>query len=260
VQHLPPSRPQGEPGIPRTGSGLPVFTASTVATYLDAHPLAGDRLAVIVELAVMPTSQVEKLLGGDLIGTPESYPLCYVRLSGRFIFSNAPGTLATYTTGMLVFDGVTGNLLVYGGLPTPAAPGATPTPGSIPTSSPGRAPTPTPTSHVGKAPTPTPTATHCPTLQAQITSPADGATYYTNQNPITFSGTVTGACGPLTTSDMGWQAYNTTTGYVLMGYGATISYSLPAATYTIYFQVTDPNGGVHFASTHVSITVYPYIP
>jgi hypothetical protein len=77
---------------------------------------------------------------------------------------------------------------------------------------------------------------------------------------ITFSGTVTGACGTIPTTDMVWQAVNTATGAATqLGHGASISAYLSAGSYTTFtitFQVTDPTSG-QVSSPSISIIVQP---
>ncbi len=94
----------------------------------------------------------------------------------------------------------------------------------------------------------------CPTLQAQITSPANGTYWYTTQ-AIPFAGTVRGACGPIPTSDLTWQAVNTATGAATqLGPGTAISMSLPVGPYTISFQAVDPTTG-QMSTASIAITV-----
>lgn len=135
------------------------------------------------------------------------------------------GTISAYTTQI----GSLAHTVVY----------ATPRPGGA--SGPGARPSPTlaPTA-IATAALPTPTTTPCPTMQAQITSPANNATYYSNQ-AIPFDGAVTGACGTIPDSDMTWTALETGSGATTqLGNGEKVTATLSAGTYTITFAVTDP--------------------
>ena len=105
--------------------------------------------------------------------------------------------------------------------------------------------------------TPTVSATSSPqvcstSLHASITSPSNGASYSTNQNPISFSGSYSAGCGSIPGNDMSWYANGT-----LMGTGVSVSFNLAVGSYTIQFTVHDPTSGQK-ASATISITVGPY--
>ena len=157
------------------------------------------------------------------------------------------GTISVYTAQI----GTLANTVVYV-TPTPA-PGAASRPHAQP--SPTLAPTAAANATVALPP---PTATPCPTLQTQITSPADNSTYYSNQ-AVPFDGAVTGACGAIPDSDMTWTATETGTGATTqLGNGAKVSATLSVGTYTIIFSVMDPTSG-QSTSSYITLNIQQYI-
>ena len=128
----------------------------------------------------------------------------------------------------------------------------------VPTATAG--PAASPTAHPTPHPTPvSPTPISCPALGASITTPSNGAIYYTSTTiTLSFVGRMSGACGAVPTSDITWSVSNahyfpTPT---IMGSGKSISYTLPWSPdiYTITFHVHDPTSG-QTATTSITINV-----
>jgi hypothetical protein len=192
--------------------------------------------------------------------------LCYELIASaplRHAAEAIPGTthsvLATYHVSITTLDRTTSNNVAAMSVIGPGESNSTvATP--IPTQTTSSSPTPTQT---GSNPTPTPTQTSsnptpmpCTPPLAQITSPGNNSTYYTYQS-IPFMATYSGGCGPISSSDTIWQAFNIHTGAeTSMGRGDSVAYSLPAASYEIHFTVTDPTTE-NQDSPYVDITVLP---
>jgi hypothetical protein len=103
----------GIPAIPPRADapiGGPAFTAADVNAYLATRPPAyAVGPAVVNRVEFLPAQQVEAKLG-TMSNRPPEHLLCLVTLTGDF------GTIAgvKLTTGYLVFDARTGNLLIEG--------------------------------------------------------------------------------------------------------------------------------------------------
>jgi hypothetical protein len=140
---------------------LPTFTADDASAWVTAHVLPAHQQAygtvTISSVTFLPYEQASQwqATGGNL-NLPAGTPLCVVVLDGSFgltspwTHSPIPATPATYSHAVLVFNGVTGNLLVRShanSLPPELAAAATPTTPATPTTTttPGTG-TPTPTS------------------------------------------------------------------------------------------------------------------
>jgi hypothetical protein len=141
---------------------------------------------------------------------------------------------------------------------TTALPTASPTPKRAPTAI-SVAPTATP---VRISPTATPTP--CPALTASITAPPNGQVFTTNSFspfPVSFTGSITGACGVIPTSDMTWSETSPTP--TIMGNGESVTYSFlgssSGSVYDITFQVHDPTSG-QTATSSIQITIVVQLP
>lgn len=151
-------------------------------------------------------------------------------------------------------------------LPTPSpTPTSKPSTKSKPTGTGIAVPTPTrvvivPAATATATPVP-PTPTPCPALGATITAPPNGQTYFTTSSrSISFTGSISGACGAIPSSDITWSVTNTQffPSPTVMGNGESISYTLQGTLstvpYDISFQVSDPTSG-QTATANISIFV-----
>ena len=104
----------------------PAFTASDVIAYLNKDngagftgPLAPGAHLKIVTIQFVTAKQAFTLTKGESIGRPDDYLVCYVKIQGPFQTTNMmlppeAKAIPTVATNYAVFDGHTGNLLVYG--------------------------------------------------------------------------------------------------------------------------------------------------
>lgn len=102
---------------------LPSFSVADVITYSSGKPLAHTLVSSSLTSANMtvqflPSKEVSARLFGEPTGLPDSTLLCLVITRGTFTFSGPEGTTVTYPIGYEVFDARTGNLLMWGGLPS----------------------------------------------------------------------------------------------------------------------------------------------
>ncbi|MBA2285143.1 MAG: hypothetical protein H0W02_06660 [Ktedonobacteraceae bacterium] len=139
VPHTPPSakptnRGVGFPAItPHLNLALsqaskPTFTQADVAFYVGHHgspvgPLVPGAHLTIPKIQFTTANQASQIMAGESIGIPGNAPVCYVLLQGPFQATNVrlSPALASKLHGTpvvsrteLVFDGRTGNLLVWG--------------------------------------------------------------------------------------------------------------------------------------------------
>jgi uncharacterized protein YceK len=123
------SRPvEGAPGIQPTlvtanvSSTSPRFTRADVVQYVHSHRmwrnLAMDMPGTQVVSTVNFTTSgaVSVLLHGADMGLPDATPVCYVELQGTYSFAGPQGNVSTFHKGFEVFDSLTGNLILAGGL------------------------------------------------------------------------------------------------------------------------------------------------
>jgi hypothetical protein len=109
-----PSRNPPIPGIraipPRAGAiaGGPAFSSADVATYLANHPPTYAVTPPTISSVEFVTAEQVNARLRTMTNRPPEYLLCLVTLTGDF------GTIAgaKLTTGYLVFDAQTGNLLL----------------------------------------------------------------------------------------------------------------------------------------------------
>ncbi len=137
-------------------SGVPAFTTQDMADYAKGHLPGGSGSSFsIVRNEFLPSADVSGLLGVRLVSNAglsglrgggaalrsDGSILGFLEAHGSFGFpGGVPDSFQTYPYAFEVFDGKTGNLLMYGGLNQPV-PNQVPTPTPQPTVQ----PTPTPT-------------------------------------------------------------------------------------------------------------------
>lgn len=120
--------PAIHPSTSQNASG-PAFTQDDVIAFLNkygffAGPLAPGAHLKILTVQFVTAKQASALMYGESVGRPDDYLVCYVKVEGPFLLTNVHGgpdlpgiktkapTTAKY--GDAVFDGHTGNLLVWG--------------------------------------------------------------------------------------------------------------------------------------------------
>jgi len=123
---IPPQ--SGGLGIPAIQPTLPIsssprFTSADVRAYLSTHPfMSGPPVKgatpTILEIKFMTSKQASALMRGESVGLPDTAIVCYVKFHGPFTQVNAsvpPGAkpLPLADTGVEIFDGQTGNLLMW---------------------------------------------------------------------------------------------------------------------------------------------------
>ena len=115
----------GAPAITPTLSGIPAFAKDDVMAYVTTHNMPFDDAPpsdiTAVEVSFITSREVNALIDRQNTSIPDSYLLCFVRLTGRFVFAGPPtasgqATSLTYQHAYQVFDAKTGNLLMGGGL------------------------------------------------------------------------------------------------------------------------------------------------
>ncbi len=104
-------------------SSSPSFTTSDVRAFLRIHPFVSGppvkgATPTIVEIKFMTSKQASVLMRGESVGLPDTAIVCYVKFHGPFTQVNAsvsPGAkpLPPTDTGVEIFDGQTGNLLMW---------------------------------------------------------------------------------------------------------------------------------------------------
>lgn len=105
----------------------PAFTKDDVTTFLNkngfyAGPLVNGAHLKILMIQFVTAKQASTLMAGESVGRPDNYLVCYVKVQGPFQLTqvhagpNIPGmkTKTTAEIGDMVFDGHTGNVLVWG--------------------------------------------------------------------------------------------------------------------------------------------------
>lgn len=123
----------GDPAIHPHASSTNVpgyaFSRSDVIAILNKYgfysgPLAPGAHLKILTIQFVTAKQASALMYGESTGRPDNYPVCYIKVEGPFLLTNVhpgaklPGVTAKAPTtakyGDAVFDGHTGNLLVWG--------------------------------------------------------------------------------------------------------------------------------------------------
>lgn len=131
----------GAPAIPvKTSPGArtdyadtsltPAFSAAEVTAFFNkygfyAGPLVKGAHLKILSVQFITAKQASDLMDGESVGRPDTYLVCYVKVQGPFQLTQVHGgphipglkSKATAETGDAVFDGHTGNNLVWGVYP-----------------------------------------------------------------------------------------------------------------------------------------------
>jgi hypothetical protein len=71
---------------------------------------------VVSTVSFTTSGAVSTLLHGADMGLPDTTPVCYVELQGTYSFAGPQGNVVTFHKGFEVFDSLTGNLILAGGL------------------------------------------------------------------------------------------------------------------------------------------------
>jgi len=163
--HTTPGPLVGAAAIKPHLSGVPAFTTQDMADYAKGHLPGGggtgrpsftivrneflpsqDISGLLVGL-LQPSVEVSARLGGAATLRSDGSLLGFLEAQGTFAFaSGVPDSGQTYPYAFEVFDGKSGNLLIYGGLKQPVPnqpPMSTPTPQPTPQSTPQSTPQPT---------------------------------------------------------------------------------------------------------------------
>jgi hypothetical protein len=120
-----PQQPVGVKAITPTSNDVPAFTKDDVIKYVKTHniPFNVAPLSDItdVQVSFITSKEVNARLNRQNTHIPDNYLLCFVTLTGKFIFPGPPTvdgktSSATYQRAFEVFDAKTGNLLMGGGL------------------------------------------------------------------------------------------------------------------------------------------------
>ncbi len=121
--------PPGGAGItPRmqaatTNSG-PTFTENDVRAYFSTYdfpagPVAQGGHPQVLEVKFITAKEASNLMNGEAVGRPDNSIVCYVKLKGPFLLKHVHTLLPlksdkTSEAGDIVFDGKTGNVLIWG--------------------------------------------------------------------------------------------------------------------------------------------------
>jgi len=99
-----------------------MFDTTLVSSYVLTHPMPRTlrqevpTKTAIQKIVYAKSQDISKLLDGENLGVPNDTVLCYVQMSGTFVFPSLPGVPdMVYHQGVEVFDATTGNLLLAGG-------------------------------------------------------------------------------------------------------------------------------------------------
>ncbi len=110
----------GLPAIIPHLKNTPTFTKGDVVKYIRTHRLmySSSDLAspiIVTQITFLTSRAVSKRLNGETTGVPDDELLCFAELRGIFNFPDASGSSVRYAKAYIVFDAITGNLLMEGG-------------------------------------------------------------------------------------------------------------------------------------------------
>ena len=110
-------------GVTQNNPSTPAFTRDDVIAYLNtngfpAGPLVQGAHLKILTFQFITAKQASDRMKGEFVGLPDNSLVCYVKVQGPFMLTNVhlpkgyPRTTAEI--GDIVFDGHTGNLMIWG--------------------------------------------------------------------------------------------------------------------------------------------------
>lgn len=107
--------PAIEPHINTSNPDLPTFTREDVVAWIGKNSvwrMPALEPPTIAKIVFTTDSEVKRVLG-ESTGLPETAPVCYVDLHGRFGAPHPPGAVSrVFKRVWAVFDGRTGNFLM----------------------------------------------------------------------------------------------------------------------------------------------------
>lgn len=117
AQMRPVGIPAITPHLKTTDGRQPTFTETDVVQWVRAHPmesaLPGSVPASVASVAFITSQVVSAQLLGESTGLPDGALVCYVRVTGKFAsYSPVGGPPLIYHDGYILFDAVTGNLIM----------------------------------------------------------------------------------------------------------------------------------------------------
>lgn len=112
---------EGAPAIQPHLDTIPAFTEDDVRAYFATHSFMNIRIScegssVVKKVLFMTSTETSALLQGAYVSSLPDKQVCYVELSGDFLFVGGPppSTVTRLDTVHAVFDAETGNLLMQG--------------------------------------------------------------------------------------------------------------------------------------------------
>ncbi|MBA2288059.1 MAG: hypothetical protein H0W02_21500 [Ktedonobacteraceae bacterium] len=126
VDGIPAISVHSSPGSTLRNPSTPAFSENDVVAFLNkygfyAGPLVQGAHLKIVFFQFVTAKQASDLMQGESVGRPDNYLVCYVKVRGPFLLTNVSmfrlpngQSQSTAEFGDMVFDGHTGNDLVWG--------------------------------------------------------------------------------------------------------------------------------------------------
>lgn len=106
------------PRLPSVNAATATFTQLDVEQYVKTTPrfgkISSSTQITVVKVQFMLSREVGALLGGVSTGTRDDKLLCYVEIQGSFSHSTPYNKAITRDKAQLIFDALTGNLLIAG--------------------------------------------------------------------------------------------------------------------------------------------------
>lgn len=118
-----PAIPVHISGVTANSASTPAFTSDDVTAFLTkngfyAGPVVQGAQLKVVSIQFVTAKQASNLMNGAHVGRPDDSLVCYVKVQGPFMLTNVSMPRGTKKTtaefGEVVFDGHTGNMLVWG--------------------------------------------------------------------------------------------------------------------------------------------------
>ncbi len=114
-------------GATANHASIAAFSQDDVIAFLNQHgfyagPVIQGVHLKIVSIQFVTAEQASNLMYGESVGRPDNYLVCYVKVQGPFMLTNVHAgphlpnrkNMTTAEFGDMVFDGHTGNILVWG--------------------------------------------------------------------------------------------------------------------------------------------------